>query len=97
MPLYDVEHTTSLTSSQRDALAMAITKIHSEKFTTPKLFVNVRFVDLRQRKGEAHYVAGKEKVRNASFFFRPALDDSCGCRDVSLLLNVAGSDALRDE
>lgn len=62
MPLYDVEHTTPLNSSQRKALANAITKIHSETFTTPKLFVNVRFVDLRQRKGEVLFVAGEEKV-----------------------------------
>jgi len=62
MPMYDVEHTTPLTSSQRDALAKTITHIHSETFTTPKLFVNVRFVDLSQRKGEYRFVAGKEKV-----------------------------------
>jgi len=62
MPFYDVEHITPLTSAQRNALAKAITRIHSETFTTPKLFVNVRFVDLRQRKGEVLFVAGKEKV-----------------------------------
>lgn len=62
MPLYDVEHTTPLSKSQRDALAQAITKIHSETFTTPKLFVNVRFVDLGKRRDEVQYIAGKEKV-----------------------------------
>ncbi|KAK4997965.1 hypothetical protein LTR28_013811 [Elasticomyces elasticus] len=40
MPLYEVEHVCPLTVSQQDDLAAAITRIHAEKFTTPKLFVN---------------------------------------------------------
>lgn len=56
MPLYDVEHICKLSDSQQDELAGAITKIHSEQFSAPALFVNVRFTDISQ---QALYVAGK--------------------------------------
>ena len=56
MPNYEVEHTTPLTPQQQDALAEAITKIHTEKFSAPSLFVNVRFTDIFKH---AVYVAGK--------------------------------------
>lgn len=56
MPLYRVEHSTPLTTSQRDALATAITDIHAVKFTTARMFVNVEFADI----SAVHsYVGGK--------------------------------------
>ncbi len=59
MPAYEVEHIDPLSSSQKDALAHAITKIHSHLFTTPSMFVNVRFISLE---GQDYYVGGR-KVR----------------------------------
>jgi Putative oxalocrotonate tautomerase enzyme len=43
MPLYDIEHICPLTDVQQDAIAAAITKIHTEKFIVPTMFVNVYF------------------------------------------------------
>ncbi|KAK3174054.1 hypothetical protein OEA41_001298 [Lepraria neglecta] len=40
MPLYEVEHITPLSVSQKHSLAKDITQIHSQLFTTPSLFVN---------------------------------------------------------
>src|SRR5271170_1542331 len=45
MPLYEIEHVCSITPDQQQSIANAIVKIHSEMFTTPSLFVNVRFKD----------------------------------------------------
>ena len=56
MPMYEVEHACVLTPSQKDDIAEAITKIHSEQFTAPRTFVNVRFTDISE---QYTYVAGK--------------------------------------
>lgn len=56
MPVYDIEHIVSLTDGQKDQLADAITKVHSEKFSTPRLFVNVNFKDISSIRT---YVGGK--------------------------------------
>ncbi|KAI0123685.1 hypothetical protein BJ170DRAFT_598888 [Xylariales sp. AK1849] len=61
MPMYEVEHITALTDIQKDALALAITDIHSNKFTTPRLFVNVKFTDASK---QDTYVAGKRRLSN---------------------------------
>ncbi|KAK1145395.1 hypothetical protein N8T08_004270 [Aspergillus melleus] len=61
MPLYTIEHSTPLSKPQRDALAQSITYIHTRKFTTPSLFVNVQFVDSTHR---CNYIAGKERPIN---------------------------------
>jgi len=45
MPLYEIEHVCPITPDQQQSIANAIVKIHSEMFTTPSLFVNVRFKD----------------------------------------------------
>lgn len=45
MPLYEVNHSVLLTSSQKSDLAQAITSIHSTRFITPTLFVHVKFHD----------------------------------------------------
>ena len=56
MPLYEVEHTIHLSPLQLDRLAEGITRIHSLTFTTPSLFVNVRFTNVAQ---QVTYVGGK--------------------------------------
>ena len=55
MPLYIVSHYTPLSTSEKDALAWAITKSHTELFTTPSIFVNVKFQDI---KDTSCYVGG---------------------------------------
>ncbi|BCS27687.1 uncharacterized protein APUU_60735A [Aspergillus puulaauensis] len=57
MPFYQIEHATPLNKPQRDALATSITTIHTRKFATPSLFVNVRFTDASR---DVNYVGGKE-------------------------------------
>ncbi|RAK72266.1 uncharacterized protein BO72DRAFT_452816 [Aspergillus fijiensis CBS 313.89] len=61
MPLYEIEHSIPLDKPQRDALAQAITHIHTRQFTTPTLFVNIKFVDART---QHNYVAGRERSIN---------------------------------
>ncbi|KAL4734610.1 hypothetical protein BDV11DRAFT_197951 [Aspergillus similis] len=61
MPFYQIEHCFPLQKAQRDELAQAITTIHTRKFATPSLFVNVRFTDSSQ---QYNYVAGKECAIN---------------------------------
>ncbi|KAL4962158.1 uncharacterized protein BDV14DRAFT_179107 [Aspergillus stella-maris] len=61
MPFYQIEHTIPLSKPQRDALAKSITTIHTRKFSTPKLFVNVRFTDSSR---DFNYVGGKECAIN---------------------------------
>jgi phenylpyruvate tautomerase PptA (4-oxalocrotonate tautomerase family) len=57
MPAYDIEHICELSDNQKDQLAEAVTKIHSEQFSTPRLFVNVRITDTSSQRT---YVAGKQ-------------------------------------
>ncbi|THW18368.1 hypothetical protein D6C98_02867 [Aureobasidium pullulans] len=66
MPAYEVEHVCPLTNDQKDRLASAITKIHSEQFSAPKLFVNVRITDIS---GQRTYVAGKQYKSNRIFAY----------------------------
>lgn len=60
MPIYRVNHTCPLSLAQRDALAARITHIHTRKFATPSLFVNVVFEDVSE---SLAYVAGKRVSR----------------------------------
>ncbi|KAI5250433.1 hypothetical protein E4T47_01369 [Aureobasidium subglaciale] len=66
MPAYEVEHISKLTDDQKDQLAEAITKIHSQQFSTPKLFVNVRITDVSNHRT---YVAGKQYKSNRIFAY----------------------------
>ncbi|KAF2764905.1 hypothetical protein EJ03DRAFT_331436 [Teratosphaeria nubilosa] len=59
MPLYEVQHSMPLTASQQDDLAVAITDIHSTKFTTPKMFVNVSYHDISKT---VSYIGGKRRT-----------------------------------
>ncbi|RMX74801.1 hypothetical protein D0869_12237 [Hortaea werneckii] len=61
MPLYEVQHYITLTVSQKDELAEAITKIHSTKFSTPRMFVNVHFTATSTLRT---YVGGKPRQGN---------------------------------
>ncbi|KAG9845051.1 lipase/esterase, partial [Aureobasidium melanogenum] len=66
MPAYEVEHVCKLTDDQKDQLAEAITKIHSQQFSTPRLFVNVRITDVSDQRT---YVAGKQYKSNRIFAY----------------------------
>lgn len=66
MPAYEVEHVCPLTVGQQDDLAEAITKIHSDQFKAPRLFVNVRFTNIEN---QATYVAGKRRKANRIFAY----------------------------
>ena len=46
MPLYDVEYVTPLTLEQQEQLAIAFTTEHSQRFNTPRFFINVRYTDV---------------------------------------------------
>ncbi|KAF4818377.1 hypothetical protein CGCSCA5_v005143 [Colletotrichum siamense] len=61
MPLYEVAHATPLSQPQQDALAEAITELHSKKFTVPRMFINVIFVDTSNT---PTYVGGKRRHSN---------------------------------
>ncbi|RSM19141.1 hypothetical protein CDV31_002062 [Fusarium ambrosium] len=64
MPLYEIEHCIPLSKEQRDELAQTITHIHTKKFSTPSLFVNVRFTDVRDH---CMYIAGQQRTSNRIF------------------------------
>ena len=57
MPAYEVEHVVPLDSQQKDEIAQSITAAHTSLFTTPSLFVNVRFTDTSN---QDVYVGGKK-------------------------------------
>lgn len=60
MPLFEIEHCISLSKVERDQIAQAITQIHTRKFCTPSLFVNIRFTNVANH---ILYVAGEEVSR----------------------------------
>jgi hypothetical protein len=62
MPLYLISHATDLSFPQQDKLAEGITKIHTELFFTPSLFVNVRF---SPASNYLNYVGGKRSTVNS--------------------------------
>ncbi|KAF2723869.1 hypothetical protein K431DRAFT_282561 [Polychaeton citri CBS 116435] len=65
MPLYEVHHICPLSINQQDEFAEAITTIHSNKFTTPKLFVNIVFHDESSNPDATpYYVGGKRRPIN---------------------------------
>lgn len=90
MPLYRVEYDTRLTAGQQDELADAITTLHSERFLTARLFVNVEFVDVSNA---TRYIAGKRRggnhirgnVRNGPSRTQQDWDDMC--RDLEAAWN----------
>jgi phenylpyruvate tautomerase PptA (4-oxalocrotonate tautomerase family) len=66
MPLYEVNIVTALTQAQKQAFAQCITKIHTRYFTTPSIFVNVRFNFNKIADEQLNYfVAGKPHASNS--------------------------------
>ena len=61
MPRYDIQHAVRLTDAEKDEVAGAITKLHTEKFPVPSLFVNVIFSDVS---GLTSYIGGKRVKGN---------------------------------
>lgn len=61
MPYYVIAHADPLTVQQRDALAATITKVHTTLFTTPSIFVNVKFEDTSTA---SYYVGGRKVSRS---------------------------------
>jgi hypothetical protein len=45
MPLYEVEYSIPLNSVHKRSLAIAITKLHHERYGIPSFFVSVKFTD----------------------------------------------------
>ena len=62
MPYYEINHSIPLLPSQQDDLAAAITSLHSTRFSTPRLFVNVKFTDISQHSG--FYIGGKKVTKS---------------------------------
>ncbi|KAE9978875.1 hypothetical protein EG327_007213 [Venturia inaequalis] len=77
MPLYTITHTTPLSSTKKDKLAAALTTLHSTKFTTPKLFVNIRFVNAEHSRVET-YVAGKSMQGRENNYLEAHVRDGAG-------------------
>lgn len=48
LPFYAVSYEDEITFSERDEIAASITKINTILFTTPSLFVNVKFEDANE-------------------------------------------------
>ena len=82
MPLYDFHHAIPLTPIQKQLIAERTTYLHSRKFTTPSLFVNVFFTpcgpEASTSSGSSNnsntegigydsFVAGKPKLYNKCF------------------------------
>jgi len=65
MPLYEVQHSWPLTTEQKTTLAESITKLHSRKFTTPSLFVNVQYHAVDASAG-IYFVGGKPRLASAN-------------------------------
>lgn len=65
MPFYEVYHSYPFTDVQRQALATSITELHCAAFTTPSLFVHVRFIKHDATDG-TYFMAGKPRVINTN-------------------------------
>lgn len=61
MPFYQVFHSYPLSLTQKQSIASAITHLHSHKFKTPSLFVNVKF-HAEDASEDEYFMAGQ--VRN---------------------------------
>ncbi|KAK5072654.1 hypothetical protein LTR64_004872 [Lithohypha guttulata] len=65
MPLYNVEHSYPLKGEQKAELAERITRLHSRTFTTPSIFVQVKFYS-HDASAHNYFVAGKPKEECAN-------------------------------
>lgn len=57
MPYYNVEHSFPLNAHQKQDLAERITKLHAKAFTTPSIFVQVKFYQ-QDASTHNHFVGG---------------------------------------
>jgi Putative oxalocrotonate tautomerase enzyme len=55
-----VHHSYPLEPSERQELALSITKLHATAFTTPSFFVNVRFIS-HDASDKSYFIAGKSR------------------------------------
>jgi phenylpyruvate tautomerase PptA (4-oxalocrotonate tautomerase family) len=61
MPFYHIQHTTSLSPSQRQDFATFLTNLHAQTFNTPSLFVNIKFTAHAHSDSEDFFVGGNRK------------------------------------
>lgn len=66
MPFYNVQHSLSLTTSQRAALAKDLTTLHATSFNAPTIFVNVKFTPNAQDEG--YFVGGEHRPSTNRIF-----------------------------
>lgn len=69
MPLYIITHITPLTLAQQDELAAAITSLHADAFSTPRMFVQIHFHDHSPSSPSAAqaqnlYIGGQRRASN---------------------------------
>ncbi|KAF2755439.1 hypothetical protein EJ05DRAFT_478452 [Pseudovirgaria hyperparasitica] len=67
MPFYIIHHSTPLSKPQCAAIASHITTTHSERFTAPRHFVNVKFEYQDPAIEPPTYVGGKPRRTNYIF------------------------------
>ncbi|KAI1080597.1 hypothetical protein F5B20DRAFT_104423 [Whalleya microplaca] len=85
MPLYDIEHTTTLSPPQQQRLATAFTDLHSRRFRTPRVFLNVRFTDASAQpvyRGGRLAVYNRVVLRTRASDQRSKEDYDDHCRDL---------------
>lgn len=65
MPTYEVHHSIQLTQSQLDTLGDKITTLHATKFSTPRMFVNIHFINrTAEESSRKIYKGGKQATGN---------------------------------
>lgn len=67
MPIYEFEHVIRLATSQKTALAKAITNWHATKFKAPRFIVTCRFIDVSQGPLSETYIGGEPRKINSLF------------------------------
>jgi len=60
MPFYNVEHSFPLSLEQKSDFAERVTKLHAHTFTTPSIFVQVKYYQ-QDATVPNHFVGGKPK------------------------------------
>jgi len=63
MPFYEIQHHIPIGPQQREQLAKAFTNLHATTFSTPSLFVNIRFINLDFNGDEDYFYGGERHPR----------------------------------
>jgi hypothetical protein len=63
MPFYEIQHHIPIGPQQREKLAKAFTNLHATTFSTPSLFVNIRFINLDFNGDEDYFYGGERRPR----------------------------------